>query len=153
MKKILFMLLCLSLVVFLVACGGEKQKEATKETAASAETQQAKEGIEVVLNGTSSATEDEWDELEDGYELAIANITVTNNTTEAYEFNPMYLTLQYDNQAVSESFCTPKGQKVLDHFMIEPGKDLTGIVCFDVPIGTTEYNLYYNDFDNEIKLK
>lgn len=141
MKRWIIIALCL----LLVGCGTTAKK--TTEEVQKHETP----SITVVVNSTERTSVDQWDELKDGYELAVVDITVTNNGEESYEFNPNYLALQHDNNNISCSDKRPKGKDVLTSYTIEPGESLAGIICFEIPIGT-EYNLFYDDFNNQIKL-
>lgn len=138
------------LVLSLFITGCSSAKEATKEGLNQEQKEQPT--ISVVVNSTSSTQEDQWKELKSGYELVVVNVTVTNKGTEPYKFNPNFVSIQAGGKNISVSSKRPKGQEVLNLNNIEPGKSITGIVCFDIPIGAT-YDVYYDDLKNKMKLK
>lgn len=134
MKKIALLIVCM--IVLLTACGiAEQAVEGESEPT-----------VTVVVNEKSRTAEDQWDEIAEGYELAVVNITVTNNTSENYDFNPNYITIQYDGQTEFVSDKKPAGEDVLNGFIIKPEESITGILCYDIPIGT-EYEVV---FDGEV---
>lgn len=140
MKKIL--ILVFSLIFLMVGCG----------TTPTEPSEQEEPTISVVVNDQITTQEDEWDELEEGYELAVVNITITNNTDADYEFNPNAVIIQTDNEQIMVSDKHPKGEETLSSYNLEVGESLSGIVCFDIPVGA-EYEIYYDDLnDNKFKL-
>lgn len=141
-------MIILVLSLFIAGCSA---KEASKEVLNQDQKEQ-QPTISVVVNSTSTTQNDEWKELKAGYELAIVNITVTNSDSKPYQFNPNFVSIQAGGKSISVSSKRPKGQEVLNLSNIEPGKSITGIVCFDIPAGAT-YDVYYDDLKNKMKLK
>lgn len=138
MKKVSILILLMMLM--LVGCGEAATNKVEMEVS-------EEPNISVEVNDQTTTQEDKWNEIKEGYELAVIDITITNNSDADYEFNPNYVVLQTDEKQILESDKQPKDKEVLTSYNLEPGKSLTGIVCFDIPTDTT-YELYYDDLGN-----
>ena len=147
MKKLAFILSMV--LVFAVGCANE-----APEAGDTVQEQEQSNSIEVTLNSAEITKEDKYDELEEGQELLVVNISIMNNSEEVYEFNPTYLTLEVNGESISDTSISPKDKDNMHMANIESGEAKTGIVSFEVDEGTTDYGLVYEDFNgNKIVLK
>lgn len=152
MKKII---LILSMLLILISgcTNGETTEEATTETQPKIENnaqnqEPQSKSIEVMLNSVETTKEDKFDELKEGIELLVVDISITNTGKEIYEFNPNYLELKINDKTLRETYMTPKDKDAMSMMDIEPGQIKTGIICFEIEEGITDYGLVYEDFDN-----
>jgi len=157
MKKIIIVLSVLLILVSGCTNGETTEQpntEAQPKTDNNAQNQETQSAIEVVINSVETTKEDKFDELKEGQELLVVDISITNTGKEIYEFNPNYLELKINDKTLRETDMTPKDKEAMSMMDIEPRQTKTGIICFEIEEGTTDYGLVYEDFnDNKIVLK
>lgn len=150
----LVFLLCLSFT----ACGGDGNATGDGNTGQGQEQQPQDSDTEtspiaVSVDNVFTTKEDEWDELTDGTELLVLEVTVTNDGDSDYEFNPNYVSVQFSGETVMESSIAPKDKKTLDGYTMAPGETISGAIPFEVPEGTTDYRIFYDDFENNFEIE
>ncbi|WMI80916.1 DUF4352 domain-containing protein [Anaerotignum sp. MB30-C6] len=151
MKKCAMLGIVFMLSFGMIGCGGETDTTASQEETAKVErgeSTEVEQGVSVALNGVTTTEEDHWDELEEGKELLVLDVSITNHFTDDYEFNPYYFTLQANGKSMLVSDERPKDTETLNSYKVAPEETLNGIICFDVDKGTTEYRIFYTDADD-----
>lgn len=111
----------------------------------------SKEEIEVILNSVENTKEDKWDELGEGKELLLLNVTIKNNSNKEYEFMPDYFSLEIDGNKVHVTDIAPKEGNVLHTTTIAPGDSIEGLINFTID-EAAEYKIIYDDFNIKIEL-
>lgn len=154
MKKILTLILILSLAIITAGCGSDSEKAVKTDgnKTDSTEKTENKEEIIVILNSKEKTKEDKWDELPEGEELILLDVTITNNTDKEYEFIPDYFSLEVDGSRLSVTDIAPKTGELLHTTMIKPDESITGLINFRVDEGK-EYKIIYDDFNKRIELE
>lgn len=109
--------------------------------------------IQVTLNGTTTTKEDKWDELEEGKELLLVDVTLQNNSEDVYEFNPNYIYIEVENSMEYSSFASPSEGERLGSCHLDPGESVSGIIPFEIDEGTTDYEIYFDDLDSHFEVK
>lgn len=155
MKK--FAMLMLVCTMALSGCGNNsdtpkdgdpvQDSQVTKDDTATASP------IKVTLNGTSTTKDDKWDELKEGNELLLVDVTLQNNSEETYEFNPNYVYIEVENEKVSCSDLSPAEGETLGSCNIGSGESVSGVIPFEIEEGTTDYQIYFDDLDNQFEIK
>lgn len=153
MRKFAIMLVC---AVALSGCGSNADAPKDGEPAQDAQVAQddaaTPSSIQVTINGTTTTKEDKWDELKEGKELLLVDITLQNNTEDTYEFNPNYVYIEVDNDQQHPASLNPVEGEKLGSCHLESGESVSGVIPFEIDEGTTDYEIYFEDFDYEIKL-
>lgn len=154
MKKILALILILSLAIITVGCGNDSEKavKTDEEKTNGTEKTEGKEEVTVILNNEDKTKEDKWDELPEGADLVLLDVTITNNTDKEYEFMPDYFSLEVDGSRLNVTDIAPKTGELLHTTMIKPDESITGLINFKVDEGK-EYKIIYDDFNKRIELE
>ena len=139
MKKILIMI---AMALLLTGCQAKEVSQDAQEETTTNQT------LDVKVLGATEHTEDEWGELADTDKLILLEVSITNNGTEEYQFNPMYAVLNVNSQLVSESDKSPKDTEVMHIGFIKPGETLKGFISYAVSKDVTDYDIYYEDYGN-----
>ncbi|AMJ40671.1 DUF4352 domain-containing protein [Anaerotignum propionicum] len=155
MKK--FAMVMLVCAMALSGCGSNsdtpKDGEPVQDSQVANDDNAAASPIQVTLNGTTTTKEDKWDELKEGKELLLVDVTLQNNTEETYDFNPNYVYIEVENEKVSCSDLLPAEGETLGSCSLEAGKNTSGIIPFEIEEGTTDYKIYFDDVDNQFEVK
>lgn len=109
--------------------------------------------ISVELSNSYTTKEDKWDELSDGEELLVLEVSLTNNLDKDYDFNPNSINVQFDGKSVYPSDKMPKDTEVLSSYTMSAGENISGIICYDVPEDLSEYRIFFDDNVEKYELK
>lgn len=115
-------------------------------------------GYDIKVNSVDFSTGGEYDDLDEGYQFAIVNLTITNNTEEKQAYNPYDYSLNADGNATSLDAYMSDQEESLSSGELDPGASVSGNLYgkskTEVSSLKLEYQTsYWDDVTVDIKLK
>lgn len=115
-------------------------------------------GYDIKVNSVDYSNGGEYDDLDEGYQFVIANITITNNTEDKQSYNPYDYKLNADGNATSLDAYMSDQQESLSSGELDPGASVSGNLYGQAKTEASSLKLqyqasYWDDITVDIVIK
>lgn len=115
-------------------------------------------GYDIKVNSVDYSDGGEYDDLDEGYQFVIVNITITNNTEEKQSYNPYDYMLNADGNATSLDAFMYDSKDELSSGELDPGATVTANLYGEAKADASSLKLQYeasfwDDITVDINLK